>query len=58
MLKNARKEITTWHTRCTTEPGFMPPPVLEGEDDGVNPALKKFLEQQAADEAAELAKLD
>ena len=35
----------------------MPPPIVEGKDD-VNPALKKFLEQQAADEAAELAKLD
>ena len=52
-VKASMKEITTWHTRATTEPGFMPPPVVEEE---INPALKKFLEQKAAEEAAELAK--
>ena len=51
MVKAANKEITHWHTRATTEPGFMPPPVVEEE---VNPHLKRYLEQKAAQEAAEL----
>jgi len=53
MVKVARKEVTTWHTRATTEPGFMPPPQVEEE---VNPALKKFLEQKAIEDAAEAEK--
>ena len=55
MVKAARKEVNTWHTRCTTEPGFMPPPVVEEE---VNPALKKFLEQKAIEDAAEAARAE
>ena len=54
MVKNAKKEITMWHTRATTEPGFMAPPIEE--DDGVNPALKKFLEQKAIEDAKEAEK--
>ena len=50
MVKTANKEISTWHTRAQTEPGFMAPPVVEEE---LNPALKKFLEQKAAEEAKE-----
>lgn len=29
MVKTVRKDITSWNTRATTEPGFMPPPVVE-----------------------------
>ena len=53
MVKVARKEVTTWHTRATTEPGFMPPPVVE---EVVNPALQKFLEQKAIEDAKEAEK--
>ena len=52
-VKVARKEITVWHTRATTEPGFMPPPVVEEVE---NVQLKAFMERKAAEEAAELAK--
>ena len=52
-IKTARKEITVWYTRATTEPGFMPPPVVEEEG---NTKLKEFLEKKAAEEAAELEK--
>ena len=54
MVKGALKEIDEWHIRATTVPGFMPPPVVEEDD--VNPHLKKFLEQKAAEEAAEAEK--
>ena len=50
-IKTAKKEITVWHTRATTEPGFMAPPIEEEDD--VNPALKKFLEQKAIEDAKE-----
>ena len=53
MVKVARKEVTTWHTRATAEPGFMPPPVVE---EVVNPALQKFLEQKAIEDAKEAEK--
>ena len=53
-VKTARKEISVWHTRATTEPGFMPPPVVEEETE--NPHLKAFLEKKAAEEAAEKKK--
>ena len=52
-VKTARKEISVWHTRATTEPGFMPPPVVEEPE---NLALKAFLEKKAAEEAAEKKK--
>ena len=52
-VKQARKEITVWHTRCTTEPGFMPPPVVEEQE---NLHLKAFMEKKAAEEAAEKKK--
>ncbi len=29
MVKTARKEITTWHTRAMTEPGFIAAPIEE-----------------------------
>ena len=52
-VKAAKKEITVWHTRATTEPGFMPPPVVVDEG---NVKLKEFLEKKAAEEAAEAEK--
>ena len=52
-VKTAKKEISTMHTRATTEPGFMdPPPEPEPE----NLALKAFMEKKAAEEAAEKKK--
>ena len=50
MIKVARKEITTWHTRAQTEPGFMVPPP---EEEKKNPALEKFLAEKAAQEELE-----
>lgn len=52
ITKQAQKEITTWHTRATTEPGFMAPPPVEVEE-VVNPLLKAFLEKKAIEDAAE-----
>lgn len=49
-VKTARKDITEKYIRATTEPGFMPPPVVEEPE---NPHLKAFLEKKAAEEAAE-----
>lgn len=40
-VKVSLKEITFWHTRATTEPGFMPEPVVEDEKDA---KLRRFLE--------------
>ena len=42
------------HTRATTDPAFMPPPIVE-EEETINPLLKAFLEKKALEDAAEAA---
>ena len=52
----ARKEINAQHTRATTEPGFMPPPVEEPTETDAQRKYREFMEKKAADDALEAAK--
>ena len=52
----ARKEIDAQHTRATTEPGFMPPPIEEPVETDAQRKYREFMEKKAADEALEAAK--
>ena len=52
----ARKEINAQHTRATTEPGFMPPPVEEPVETDAQRKYREFMEKKAADDALEAAK--
>lgn len=54
-VKAAKKEITVWHTRATTEPGFMPPPVVI-EVSNADAALIAHKDKMAAEEIAEAEK--